>query len=231
MLGLSKTYLAVGVATARSFTTAQTSVMTERIMNRIYIVLVLILTLFGCKSNQIKSNANNLSQEAISAKYGIAIERAESDGLELFTSYISPDRDKEPNAGELELKEMLKAQMCEGNYEPLTIIRKEKELESIYFLLMPPKDNGVQFGRHFRMDFKLGTNDIDSVTFSTKGCILIPAQEKAGGSQAVGLFITHLLSETPTEFHVFLNHYHKKPIFVSTKQGVWKIENGKINLT
>ena len=195
-------------------------------MNKIFLV-VLSLGLMSCATNHSVKNVASQGDKQISIELSTAIKMSETEGTELFEKYTSLNGTEKPSSREAELMLMLKEQMCKGDYQPIAIIREEKKLESIYFLLMPDRDTGVQFGRHFRMDFKLGTNDIDSLELSTKGCILIPSNEKKG-SNAVALFITHLLTEAPTEFHVFLSLYHKKTVFVSTSQGLWKVEQGKI---
>lgn len=74
------------------------------------------------------------------------------------------------------------------------------------------------FGRHYKI--------VDgTVTPSTKSCFVQPASPRA-----VAAVVTHLLSETPTEFHVFLSLAQDKPIYVMTSLGVWAVEKGKIRL-
>jgi hypothetical protein len=44
------------------------------------------------------------------------------------------------------------------------------------------------------------------------------------------LLVTHLLSPTPTEFHVYLTLRHKVELFVRTSTGTWLVDNGTIKL-
>lgn len=68
----------------------------------------------------------------------------------------------------------------------------------------------------------MGTNDIVDMSPSTKTCLLVPSE---GDSIP---FATHLISNVPTEFHVFLSLYHEEPIYVSTSIGLWSVEAGKV---
>lgn len=43
-----------------------------------------------------------------------------------------------------------------------------------------------------------------------------------------GAFITHLLSDFPSEFHVFLNLQSETDVVVGTQSGQWYIRQGKI---
>ncbi len=93
-----------------------------------------------------------------------------------------------------------------------------------------PIEKGVQFGRHIRVDYKLNTDDLINLSKSTNSCILIPTEDSPEGSEVAGVFITHLLSETPSEFHVFLSYLHNKEVFVGTSAGTWKVNKNSIEL-
>lgn len=89
---------------------------------------------------------------------------------------------------------------------------------SVYFLGQPAAANDVIFGRHYKV---VG----ETVMPSTKSCFV-----QSMPPNVVGPFITHLLSDTPTEFHVYLSLELNKPIFVGTSLGVWGVEQGNIRL-
>jgi hypothetical protein len=40
--------------------------------------------------------------------------------------------------------------------------------------------------------------------------------------------ITHIISETPIETHVFVSLLHKVPVYVGTARGVWRVEGDRI---
>lgn len=89
----------------------------------------------------------------------------------------------------------------------------------IYFIAEPPPKGGIVFGRHYTI---IG----DRVITSTVSCFVIPPP----AAKSVGAYTTHLLTDTPTEFHVFLSLKHKSAIFVGTKSNTWKVDQGVINL-
>ena len=47
---------------------------------------------------------------------------------------------------------------------------------------------------------------------------------------AVPLTFGELVSETPTEFHIYLNRMLNSPIYVSTRAGLWKVNEGRLAL-
>jgi hypothetical protein len=76
-------------------------------------------------------------------------------------------------------------------------------------------------GRHFR----IAGSDVQP---SSRSCLVI----NLGTPQhrPVAVVVTHLLSATPTLFHVYLSLKHKIGIDVSTSAGNWAVEHGSITL-
>lgn len=182
------------------------------------IVFSLATFLAGCTSiteSLAVSKAVNLNQEIL---------EAESLGRTLYDDIISDDGSAPNTSREADLIRMVeeKGIGCEGTYKAVSTFNDEKGEENLFLVLFPDSE-GVQFGRHFRFRFKAGTNDIIDVVPSTRSCLLVPA---AGETVP---FATHLLSEVPNEFHVFLSLIHNKEIYVSTSKGLWNVENGKIS--
>jgi hypothetical protein len=62
----------------------------------------------------------------------------------------------------------------------------------------------------------------------TRSCIDAPPMPDNG----VGFMVTHLTSETPTQFHVFMSLSYGKPLFVGTTQNnlTWKVDAGRITV-
>jgi len=91
-------------------------------------------------------------------------------------------------------------------------------------VLEPSKSEGIQMGRHVRFDFSIGSNDIKEIVLSSNTCLLVPVAEK----EAEAAFVTHILSDVPSEFHVYLSLLHEKSIYVGTNVGTWSVKEGKI---
>ncbi len=135
------------------------------------------------------------------------VEKATSDGDELYKACL-----KGPAVDETIGKEKNKIDdFCDLRYDAY------RANGDVYFIAEPPATGGTVFGRHYRVAG-------DKVIKSTITCIAIPE----GATNTVGAYITHLLSDAPSEFHVFVSLKYKKPIYVGTKTGTWKVDGGKI---
>ena len=63
-------------------------------------------------------------------------------------------------------------------------------------------------------------------------CFTLPKRspDLSEGCELAAYYMTHVVSDTPVETHVFLQLQLGKPFFVLTKSNVvWKIENGVIS--
>jgi len=179
----------------------------------------LLVSLFGCNSASIKEEIA-VSQDELA--------KIQSDGLALFEAMRSSDATNEPTSRESDLLQMAsESLLCQEGYKAVRVIDSETNLEHIYLVLEPELSSGIQFGRHVRFDFHLGSNDLKEIITSTKSCLLVPNSE----DKSVASFVTHLLSPAPSEFHVYLNLLHDQTIYVSTSAGVWSIEKGIITKT
>ena len=152
-----------------------------------------------------------------------AITDAQYLGRTLFEDLTSSDG-LEPNTSrEKDLIRMIaeKDMSCAGEYKAVSTFNNGANEENLFLILS--SEDGVQFGRHFRFRFKARTNDLIDITPSTKTCINVPAD----GDDIP--YVTHLLSDTPSEFHVYLSLKHKKQIFVSAGSELWSVQNGVIS--
>lgn len=181
-------------------------------------MITIILT--ACVQAPVTKKENALPIEELEAE----ITSSENKGLTLFNTVEANGINSKPTSRQADLIEMSGELRCHGKYSAYEVIDDEKQIENIYLLLIPPKSSGLQFGRHLKFEFKLGTNNMISTTYSTKTCLLIPSTSEPGSSA----FVTHLLSPVPSEYHVFLSLYHSQTIFVSTSEGLWKIQAGRI---
>src|SRR5262249_19892281 len=106
---------------------------------------------------------------------------------------------------------------CPFEYKPIVVPDRSGTL--VAFIAQPQPSQGLVFGRHFLVR---GT----AVEASTRSCFAIPKLEP--GKEAAAAYTTHLLSKSPTAFHVYLSLKYGQPIYVGIDRGVWKVENGKI---
>ncbi len=143
------------------------------------------------------------------------IETAEKDGAALFSADQKPQQTSDQEAFAAAKARL--PNLCPYEYKPVLVKLGDKEF--IYFLAQAPREGEVVFGRHFKLTSS-------SVVASTKSCLLVGTSPE--NTTTTGAYATHLLSSTPTEFHVYLSLKHKTPMYVGTSLGSWKIEAGHI---
>jgi hypothetical protein len=189
-------------------------------VKNLLLVAIIAVTTFGCASTSISTStqfdkANNIST---------------TDGTELYKTFTEYDPNQSPTSLESSTAQVLSEYICaDTQYIPLTVNREAVGITSVYYIANTPLDKGAQFGRHYRVDYDNKSNEISTIEFSTKGCILIP-NDAPDGAKAVALVITHILADSPSEFHVFLSYLHNKEIYVGTAAGNWKVKKNSIEL-
>ena len=182
-------------------------------MNWKIIYLMSLVFLVGCESIE---TTQDYSSEIVDAQYL---------GKTLYEDITSEDGTEQHTNREADLIKMIsdKGVACDGSYKAVSTFNNSANEENLFLILFPNESEGVQFGRHFRFRFRQGTNDLIDISPSTKSCLLVPATGRDIP------YATHLLSNTPNEFHVFLSLYHKKEIYISTSAGLWSVKNGLIS--
>jgi len=154
---------------------------------------------------EVRRGTEELSQRSIAA--------AEAEGLALFKA---AGQATAINNDVIEETRRKISDFCDFDYMPV-LVTQPNGTRATYFLARSMRPDDIVFGRHFKV---VGSD----VTTSTKTCF------NAGSPPAnsAAAFITHLLSPSPTEFHVYLSLQHKKPIYVATSAGDWLVENGRV---
>ena len=140
-----------------------------------------------------------------------AIALAELDGRALFDA-ASADETSDATAVAAAQRQI--TDFCSFKYRPVVLTGRDPP--TVYFLAAAGKKGDLVYGRHYRVE---GTR----VVASTKGCLELPVSKDV----AAGV-ITHLLSDTPSEFHVYLSLTTTLPIYVMTRSGAWAVEAGRI---
>ena len=114
------------------------------------------------------------------------------------------------------LKKQLKTVQCGGmkyHYYKLD--------ESLYVLGSTRK--GAVVGRHFTLDLVDDSVDLSSMIASTKGCLVLQYSPSSAA-----LIATHLLGDTPNEFHVMASIQSGKSIYVATANAIWDVSGTSI---
>ena len=100
----------------------------------------------------------------------------------------------------------------------------------VYALASTQDPNEIMVGRHFRISVSADAKVTAVDAFSNSMLILqkqTPDMPK--DAKPVAFTVSHVVSNTPVETHVYLSLLHGTPFYVGTSDGtVWKVENGSI---
>jgi hypothetical protein len=100
----------------------------------------------------------------------------------------------------------------------------------LVYILAATADDVIVVGGHSRVKVSADGKNVLAVTPLYQSCLMLPkpAADKARESQAFS--VSYPLGNIPSEIHVYLNHLHGYPVYVSTPKGVWLVKNGKMSL-
>ena len=99
----------------------------------------------------------------------------------------------------------------------------DQKLWAVYLIPASGKPETVMVGGHTRMAV---SEDGQKVVRTSKlsDCLQLPAHN------GDPLAISEFMSDTPTEIHVYLNRVRQSPVYVGTRTGLWKVNDGQISL-
>jgi hypothetical protein len=100
-----------------------------------------------------------------------------------------------------------------------------------YALSAQTDANSFPFGGHYRVTIAADGTQSGKRGFM-RSCFNAPRPEPMqDGSTPVGMMLTHLLDQIPTEIHVFMSIWIGMPVYVgTTDRRVWSVEGNRIRL-
>ena len=118
-------------------------------------------------------------------------------------------------------------QPCAGQYNTVVLAADTGDVPRrwvVYLLPAASGTNTVPLGGTYRVITE-GATVIAQRGF-TRSCLTLRQDRRAAG-----LYVTHVLDNTPTEAHVFWSLWARQPMFVGTPDGrVWAVRKGRITL-
>jgi hypothetical protein len=145
---------------------------------------------------------------------------ARTNGVALYSEYLASHSVADADLGLVEDAKKMVKNFCDISYRAVTMNSKPEQ--TVYFIGEVAENDSIVFGRHFKV---VGQN----ISQSTKACHVVQNQIP-DGAEATGAFTSHILSETPNEFHVFLSLRHSIVIYVGTDYGIWKVSGNNVEL-
>lgn len=149
---------------------------------------------------------------------------------------VPPDRTLTPaQLGRANALETAKARFVQGDLawcggNPNTVVLDDPDGSGylVYFLRAKPAVDEVPVGGHYRFTVSADGNRVEQVDRLFTSCLTMK-KTPSGGATPVALVMSHVISPTPIEIHVFLSLQEGLPFMVSTTDGIlWGIENGEI---
>lgn len=98
---------------------------------------------------------------------------------------------------------------------------------AVYFLTSTTENGVYPFGGHYRVDIAADGSVAGARKF-TNTCLNMQLQSGPEGETPVGLGVSHLLDDAPTEIHYFQSHYVPVQLYVIIEEGMWVIERGEL---
>jgi predicted DNA-binding transcriptional regulator len=134
------------------------------------------------------------------------------------------------NARQLALDSVEKA--CSDAYNTVVLPRDGESGWLAYALAATSDPNLILIGGHYRATVSAdGRTVLDRRGF-TRDCMVLKRPEDADPDADIAAYtLGHVLDNTPTEIHVFLNLLYGKPLYVVTAdRRFWYVDGGKIRL-
>jgi hypothetical protein len=120
---------------------------------------------------------------------------------------------------------------CRPGYNSVVIRDVEGDGWLVWLLAPSPARDAIPFGGHYRFSISADGQTVNRIDALSASCLTMDAKPKLPpGAKPAGLYVTHIVSPTPVETHVFLGLMYRTPIIVGTgKDVMWIVENGKIS--
>lgn len=100
----------------------------------------------------------------------------------------------------------------------------------VYFLRAKPSATAVPVGGHYRMSVSADGSKIEQVDRLFASCLTLDSLDVPAGATPEVLVMSHVVSATPVETHVFLSLQEKLPFCVMAGEKAWYVDKGRIGL-
>jgi len=119
---------------------------------------------------------------------------------------------------------------CRAGYNTVVIHDVEGDGWLVWLLAPSPASGVIPIGGHYRFSISADGGTVNRVDALSTSCLTIDRAQVPKDAKGAVMFVTHLVSPTPVETHVFLSLMYGMPIAVGTgKDTIWGVDNGKIS--
>ena len=118
---------------------------------------------------------------------------------------------------------------CSPIYNTLAVKDPGSDRWLVWVLATAVEPGAVAIGGHTRFTISADGRTVVSRDQLSLGCIVITPAPPSAGTPTQAAFVTHLMSDTPIETHVFVSLLYDLPLLVGVPdQSVWRVERGKM---
>lgn len=118
---------------------------------------------------------------------------------------------------------------CSDRYNTIVLRDPEQADRWLVWALAGTTDsNKVMIGGHYRFTISADGRAIEARDALSRSCLVLEKSAVPAGAQPAALTVTHTVSPTPIETHVFLSLLHRQAIYIGTAdRSIWAAERGK----
>ncbi len=117
-------------------------------------------------------------------------------------------------------------QQCTQSYNSVTLLRPEPGADGVdvdVYLMPAMTDTEIPFGGHFRYAVDTSAGVVRETQRFTNGCINLPYDRRA-----VGIMVSQVIGDTPTEIHVFESLTARLRVDVVARSGHWSVDGRSV---
>jgi hypothetical protein len=172
--------------------------------------------------------------EGVEAAYDVKFPKDKSPILEVpHERKLTPRQQLHAQARESARKRMVEGRfpLCEVRRNYNTVVLDDPGGKGFLVYWLRPKEvqGRVPIGGHYRLSLSADGAIVTQVDRLSASCLTLEAPREKEGAKAEYLFVTHVVSNTPLETHVFLSLQEKLPFYVAMNdRDVWVTDKGKI---
>jgi hypothetical protein len=121
---------------------------------------------------------------------------------------------------------------CAKTYNTVALKDPQSSNWLVWVMAATIDSDAVMIGRHYRFTISADGNSVIQKDALSRGCLKLSKKSMnvPDGSTLQSMFVSHLVSLTPIETHVFANLSYHLPLYVGTQDGTtWKIDRGRLH--
>jgi hypothetical protein len=158
--------------------------------------------------------------------------RITADDQKTFHDKNLPPLSDEQKAMFLARQNALKSALlrCSDRHNTVVLSDPDSDNWLVYVLAATTNPHKIIVGGHSRVSVSKDGKKVISVTPLSKSCLTIDKSNIPKAASPAAFYVSHVIDDTPSETHVYLNYLHGYDIYVVTETRFWHISKGEISV-